>query len=280
MNTLVIDDFNLKDILTCGQCFRWKSVGEQDWIGIAGGKVLRVVQEGKQVSFHCTKTDFEQFWRYYFDLDRDYGAVKNEILVKMPDMAAAIDYGSGIRMLNQAPFEMLITYILSANNNIPRITELVRKISEAYGIRVEHPWEELVGPLYAFPEPEALAVVPVENFRAMGTGYRDKYLHESALKVVENPEAFFKIGGLPYKEAKEALLTYSGVGPKVADCILLFSSGKHEAFPIDTWIKKTVARRYGLPENQQKVIEAFIEEKFGHLKGFANQYLFYYERSL
>lgn len=280
MITIQIEDFNLKDILTCGQCFRWQVVGELDWLGVAGGKVLRVVQNGSSVTFHCRESEFEQFWRYYFDIDRDYKAIKNEIITKMPDMAEAIAFGSGIRMLNQEPFEMLITYILSANNNIPRITELVRKISEAFGERIEHPWEDLVGPLYAFPRPEVLAAVPIENFRSMGAGYRDKYLHESALKVAEDPEAFLQIGALPYKDAKAALLAFAGVGPKVADCILLFSSGKHEAFPIDTWIKKTVARRYGLPENKQKVIEAYIEEKFGPLKGFANQYLFYYERSL
>ena len=277
---LNIHDFNLKDIFTCGQSFRWTQVGEQDWIGIAGGRVLRIAQNGESVNFQCSQKDFDDFWHVYFDLDRDYGQIKHLLLESSPELRQALDYGSGIRLLNQESSEMLITFILSANNHIPRITDLVKKISVAYGVRVPHQWEALTGPLYAFPTPEALAEVSVEALRNLGTGYRDKYLHESAVRVAADPEAFQKIGNLPYPEAKKELMTYMGVGAKVADCILLFSSGKHEAFPVDTWIKKTLARRYGLAENQPKAIQQFIEETFGDYRGFAQQYLFYYERSL
>ena len=280
MLQLEIENFNLKDILTCGQCFRWQAVSDMDWIGVAGGRVLRVIQVGTSVSFNCSQEDFDSFWRNYFDLDRDYGQIKAELLERSPDLAEAIAYGAGVRLLNQEPFEMLITYILSANNHIPRITELVRKISEAYGTPIAHPWEHLVGTLYAFPRPEKLATVTAEAFRALGTGYRDQYLCDSANKASEEWNQLSQMAQMPYLEAKNMLMAYSGVGPKVADCILLFSAGKHEAFPIDTWIKKTLARRYQLPENKTKLISEFIDNRFGPLKGFANQYLFYYERSL
>lgn len=276
---LNIQDFSLKDIFTCGQCFRWTQVGEQDWIGIAGGKVLRVGQSGQTVNFQCSEKDFEDFWRGYFDLDRDYGQIKGLLLESSPELKEALDFGSGIRLLNQEPFEMLMTFILSANNHIPRITDLVKKISVSYGVQVPHQWEDLIGPLYAFPTPKSLAETSVEALRNLGTGYRDKYIHESAVRVAMDPEAFLAIGKLSYTEAKKELMNYMGVGAKVADCILLFSSGKHEAFPVDTWIKKTLSRRYGLAENQPKAIQRFIEETFGEYRGFAQQYLFYYERS-
>ncbi len=279
MITLTIEDFDLKDIFTCGQCFRWQRISDYDWIGIASAKVLRVTQEGKQVYFDCTQEEYNGFWHAYFDLGRDYGQVKNQLLERAPDLAEAIEYGSGIRLLNQDPFEMLMTFIISANNHIPRITDLVKRLSIEFGEPVSHPYEGLIGKLYAFPSAEVLAGVSVETYRALGLGYRDKYIKESAMRVVSEAELFRGLRQLDYKQAKQVLTNYSGVGPKVADCILLFSSGKYEAFPIDTWIKKTLIRRYGLSEHQPKSIQNFIETTFGDLKGFANQYLFYFERS-
>lgn len=280
MLSIEIEDFQLNDVFTCGQCFRWQAIAENKWIGIAGGEVLCVSQNGKTVYFDCSQEAFERHWRHYFDLDRHYDEIKKTLIKGSPDLAEAIAFGSGIRLLNQEPFEMLITFILSANNHIPRITELVRRLCTAYGERVPHQWESIIGPLHAFPKPEVLAEVPIETLRSLGTGYRDVYIHESAVKAASEFSSFEAIGDLPYEAAKAKLMTFSGVGPKVADCILLFSSGKHEAFPIDTWIKKTLARRYGVPENKPKQIQNFIEANFGVYKGFANQYLFYYERSL
>lgn len=279
MITLTIEHFDLKDIFTCGQSFRWQRLSDYDWIGIAGAKVIRVTQEGNQVHFDCSQEDFDGFWHAYFDLGRDYGQVKNKLLEGAPDLAEAIEYGSGIRLLNQDPFEMLITFIISANNHIPRITDLVMRLSIEFGELVSHPYEALVGTLYAFPSAEVLAGVSVETYRVLGLGYRDKYVKESAERVVSESESFWNLRQLDYVHAKAVLIKYSGVGPKVADCILLFSFAKYEAFPIDTWIKKTLVRRYGLSEHQPKDILCFIETTFGDLKGFANQYLFYFERS-
>lgn len=271
-------DFDIKAILDCGQSFRWHEISQTDFIGVAGGQVLRVTQAGSHVSFHTSQEAYEGFWKHYFDMDRDYGKVKKALLKTAPELEDAIVFGSGIRILNQDLFEMLITFILSANNHIPRIRDLVRKLSETYGSPIDHPWEDLVGKQYSFPTPEQLQRATIADLRALGMGYRDSYVFHSTEKVMENISDFYGLLELPYEEAKKKLLSFSGVGPKVADCILLFSASAHEAFPIDTWIKKTLERRYKVNLNQTRALQEFIDEKFGIYKGFAQQYLFYFER--
>lgn len=273
-----VEDFQIKAILDCGQSFRWHEIGLNDFIGVAGGKVLRVTQLENTVTFHCSEEAYEGFWRHYFDMDRDYKKVKRELLKTAPELEDAIAFGSGIRILNQDLFEMLITFILSANNHIPRIRDLVKKIAEHYGTLIDHPYEEFVGKQYSFPTPEQLKRATVAELRALGMGYRDTYVALSTEKVAEDETAFYSLLELPYEMAKAELLNFSGVGPKVADCILLFSASAHEAFPVDTWIKKTLSRRYGLDLNKGRVLQAFIDKKFGIYKGFAQQYLFYFER--
>lgn len=278
MNYRSIDDFDLKHIFDCGQAFRWEKVGPHEYIGISGDQVLRISQEETQVSYSCSEDNFDGFWASYFDLNTDYGEIKKALIERDASLSDAIAFGSGIRLLNQEPFEMLITFILSANNHIPRIRSLVKKLCERYGREVEHPWTDLIGSLYTFPTPEALANAKLEELRGLGLGYRDRYVLESAIKVAENPGCLGKIQAMSYGEAKKELLTFSGVGPKVADCILLFSAGKHEAFPIDTWIKKTLERRYNLTQVSNKALEAWADSVFGALKGYAQQYMFFFER--
>lgn len=278
MNNRIIEDFELRHIFDCGQAFRWEKVAENEYIGVSGEQVLRISQEGTSVSYSCSEVDFDSFWVPYFDLNTDYGQIKRTLIENDPSLLDAITFGSGIRLLNQEPFEMLITFILSANNHIPRIRSLVKKLSENYGEPIEHPWKDLVGDFYAFPTPEALAKAKVDDLRKLGLGYRDQYVLESAIKAATHPDWIHKIQTLPYDEAKKELLAFSGVGPKVADCILLFSAGKHEAFPIDTWIKKTLERRYHLNQLNNKALEAWADSVFGPLKGYAQQYMFFYER--
>lgn len=278
MNYMTIEDFDLRHIFDCGQAFRWEKVAEQDYIGISGEQVLRITQEGNKIGYSCETQVFNEFWHLYFDLNTNYDQIKRTLLIKDPSLGDAIEFGSGIRLLNQEPFEMLITFILSANNHIPRIKSLVKKICKNYGKPIAHPWMDLIGPMYSFPEPKALAGARIEDLRALGLGYRDRYVLESAIKVAESPELMSQIQTMTYGKAKQELLTFSGVGPKVADCILLFSSGRHEAFPIDTWIKKTLERRYGLHQLSPKALEAWAEHIFGDLKGYAQQYMFFYER--
>lgn len=278
MKTRIIDDFELRHIFDCGQAFRWEKVAENEYIGVSGEKVLRISQDGAVVSYSATEKDFEEFWFPYFDLNANYGQIKKTLIEKDASLADAIAFGSGIRLLNQEPFEMLITFILSANNHIPRIRSLVKKLCENYGNPIEHPWRDLVGDIFTFPTPEALASAKLEDLRGLGLGYRDRYVLESAKKVAEQPDLLGKIQKLSYEEGKKELLGFSGVGPKVADCILLFSAGKHEAFPIDTWIKKTLERRYNLSQLSNKALEAWADNVFGELKGYAQQYMFFFER--
>lgn len=273
-----LNDFHIKSILDCGQSFRWQEVGPMDYVGVASGRVIRVSQTENEVSFQTSQEDFDFFWCHYFDLDRDYKVIKESLRLRSPDLADALTFGDGIRLLNQDLFEMLITFILSANNHIPRIRDLVRKLSVRYGERIAHPWEDLVGQIHSFPTPEALASASLSELRALGLGYRDAYVLSSAQKVSADEVKFKELLTLPYEAAKAELITYSGVGPKVADCILLFSASAHEAFPIDTWIKKTLSRRYQLDLTKNKALQTFINERFGEYKGFAQQYLFYFER--
>ncbi len=278
MNYISIEDFDLQHIFDCGQAFRWEKVADYDYIGVSKDQVLRITQEGTRIGFSCETQLFDEFWHPYFDLNTNYDQIKRTLLIKDPSLTDAIEFGSGIRLLNQEPFEMLITFILSANNHIPRIRSLVKKLCENYGNSIEHPWTDLIGPVYSFPTPQALAAGKIEDFRALGLGYRDRYVLESALKVAETPDILGRIQEMSYGDAKQELLTFSGVGPKVADCILLFSSGRHQAFPIDTWIKKTLERRYGLHQLSTKALEAWTDSAFGELKGYAQQYMFFYER--
>lgn len=277
MLNFFVTDFDLDMIMDCGQAFRWQKLSEKVWLGIVANKVVRITQRGNEIIIEGDQEASKDFWKDYFDLERDYGQIKHDLLLLAPELADAIQFGSGIRLLNQDPFEMLITFILSANNHIPRIKELVRKLSENYGNEIPNKWELEIGKAYSFPTAKALAKATVTELRALGLGYRDQYVFDTARVVANDPDAFQATMAKDYSVAKKELLGYSGVGPKVADCILLFASRAHESFPTDTWIKKTMSRRYGIKENDGKQLAAIIE-KYGHLKGFAQQYLFYFER--
>lgn len=272
-------NLDLKQIFECGQAFRWELTTEGKWLGVVGNRVALCWQEEERLLIEPLNHEAGQretaFWRHYFDLDRDYEALKATLYERSPDLEDALAFGSGIRILNQDFFEMTMTFILSSNNHIPRIKQLVERLSESYGQPIHRIGERV---FYSFPSPEALAGAQLEDLRQLGLGYRDAYVLETARAITADAKGFEALKKLSFQEAKASLLTLSGVGPKVADCILLFGLGRHEAFPIDTWVKKTLVRRYQLEAASQKAIEAFVEARFGDLKGFAQQFLFYFER--
>lgn len=279
MIQFTVEKLNLKQVFECGQAFRWTQESDGCWLGVVDSAVVRCWQEGeilflKQLNTEAQSKD-EAFWRNYFDLNRNYEVLKASLLKSSPDLEDALDFGSGIRVLNQDFFEMTITFILSSNNHIPRIRQLVERLSECYGEPL-HRLEDRT--YYSFPTAQALAGATLEELRGLGLGYRDAYVLETAMAISAMGTDFEAIKALGYGDAKKELLKWSGVGPKVADCILLFGLGKSEAFPIDTWVKKTLTRRYQLGSASQKAIENFVEERFGNLKGFAQQFLFYFER--
>ena len=270
-----VEDFNLTHILECGQCFRWKKESDGSYTGVIKAGVMNVSSnDGKDICFaYELSGDANQIIENYFDLKRDYKKIKDVISVEDKNMIEAIKYGYGIRILKQDPWEMLISYIISAANNIPRISKTIENISKEYGRKITFNNKEY----YLFPTPKELSKASIEDFRRLNLGFRDKYVYGAVQDVVSGTVDLEKINQLKYKEAKKELMKIKGVGSKVADCILLFSMNKIEAFPIDTWIKKVMTELYST-QNSLKDIEKCATERIGEYAGIAQQYLFYYMR--
>lgn len=264
-----IDRFSLHDVFESGQTFRFNGDGKR-FEGVAFGRYLSVERRAKDVILYpCPREDFENIWKHYFDLDRDY-----DNLFENADeyLKEGMDYGKGLRILNQYPFETLISFIISANNNIKRIKGIVSRLCEKYGESFEFEGREF----YKFPTAEVLAAANEDDLKAIGLGYRAPYIKKTAVAVNEG-FSLEEVQAFPYIEAKKKLCTLMGVGPKVADCILLFSMEKSEAFPADVWIKRVLERLYGFKGTDKQTV-AFALEKFGKNAGFAQQYLFFWAR--
>lgn len=269
-------DFNPQHIFECGQAFRWYKEDDDSYTTVAFNRVLNVKKEGEDIILSPTNIeDFKSIWYDYFDLDRDYSEIKKE-LSKDPILKEATKFGDGIRILNQDPFEMIISFIISANNQIPRIKRSIECISENYGYKIE-----TADNYYSFPTPDKLALASEEDLREIcKVGFRDKRIVETA-KIVANGEIDIEsIFSKSRNEGKEILMTLPGVGPKVSDCILLFAFNKDDAFPVDIWVKRVMEYFYLKEDTNVKKIGYHGERLFGKLAGFAQQYLFYYAREL
>ena len=274
--------FNLKDIFECGQCFRWNEQEDGSYTGIWKENVVNVKKEGEDYIFTgiCKSGNLEEEIKEYFDLNRDYEKIKEE-LSKIDDyMKESIKYGKGIRILNQDLWETIISFIISANNNIPRIKGIIERLSEKYGKKIEWRGKRY----YTFPTPEELKDVTTEEYRKLGLGFRDIRLYETTKMILEGKVDLKELEENSNTiEVREKLLTLSGVGPKVADCILLFSTLKRfEVFPIDVWVRRVMNDLYIKNEDETKVnkkqIEKMAQDKFGNLAGLAQQYLFNYRK--
>lgn len=281
-NTLTVNniiDFDLDHIFDCGQCFRWEKNPDGSYTGTAHGKIVTMDynKENKCLTIHnATEEDFHNIWRNYLDLDRNYSEIKSLLKERDPVIAQAIDYGYGIRILNQEKWETLLSFIISQNNNIPRIKKNINSLAEVMG---EYLGEYNGKEYYSLPSPEVLAAAEIEDLSSCKLGYRAKYLIETARKVRdEGIDSLEALGSAEISADKtlEALRQYCGVGPKVANCISLFSMGKIESFPIDTWVKKVMNQLYGIDEKNMKEMARFAAETFGEYGGIAQQYLFYY----
>lgn len=266
------ESFNIEEILECGQCFRFEKIKDMHYKIIAYKRVLYIEQTENNVKFYpCTKEDFENIWINYFDLNTNYEEIKQKIY-NDEIMEKAIDYAKGIRILNQESFECLISFIISQNNRIPMIKQVIKNISEKYG--------EKCGDEFLFPSLDKLKLATNEELRECKTGFRDKYIID-ALQKLDNKEIKLEdLYSMSAEEAKEELLKIKGVGTKVADCVLLFSLGKKDMFPTDVWIKRVMEHFYFNEEDTPiKDIHKFAKEKWGDFAGYAQQYLFYYARS-
>lgn len=268
--------FNLKYTLECGQCFRWNKIDENTYIGVVKDRVLKVRQEGNKIFIKSDKEEnLEKVVRYYFDLDRDYEKLEKKIVLIDDNIAKAVKNTSGLRNLNQDFFEMLISYIISANNNIPRISKSVNEISKRYGKEIEFEGQRY----YLFPTPDELKDVTIDEFRECGVGFRDKYIYKTVEKINNKEIDLEQMQKLDTEKLKAALLSLMGVGPKVADCILLFSCARQEVFPIDVWVQRIMRRLYYNNEEVSKnEILRYARENFGENAGIIQQHLFYNAR--
>ena len=273
--------FELKDIFECGQCFRWNKEKDGSYTGIIKQGVLNVLKDNDEIVFTGKiNGDIKKIVTDYFDLERDYEKIKIELSSIDKYLKQSIEYGKGIRILNQDLWETIISFIISANNNIPRIKGIIERISKKYGKEII--WKG--NTYYTFPTPEELKDAKIADFRNLGTGFRDIRIYETTHLILDGKVSFEKM----YKETdtlkvREELLSLSGVGPKVADCILLFSSLKRfDVFPIDVWVRRVMNELYIKCEDEKKVskkeIEKIAKQKFGNLEGIAQQYLFYWKR--
>ena len=276
-----IDSFVLKDIFECGQCFRWNLQEDRSYTGVFGENVLNVKQEKKSIIMEgLCKNDIKETIEEYFDLNRDYKQIKEKLAKIDQNMETSIKYGQGIRLLNQDLWETILSFIISANNNIPRIKGIIERLSQTYGNEIIWRGEKY----YTFPSAKQLKNVTIKEYRDLGLGFRDKRLYETTQMIVNKQVDLEAMRKNPNTyEVKEQLLTLSGIGPKVADCILLFSTLKRlEVFPIDVWVRRVMNDLYIQEPNENQVskkqIERIATEKFGNLAGLAQQYLFYWRR--
>lgn len=275
-----VKNFNIKQILECGQCFRWEKKAELNYIIIAYGRVIEVIQEDDKVTIlNSNKEDFNNIWFEYFDLGRDYSKIKDE-LSKDEILKKSVDYGYGIRILSQEPFELVISFIISARNSIPSIKKTIKKISERWGKEIEYNGEKF----YTFPTPEMLKDATEDDIRETGASFRSKYIFDTVFNInkdLDNIDGVYnlkRIASLSDDECHTALQEFKGVGAKVADCIMLFSMKKYSAFPVDVWVKRAMMHFYNAKEGSLNKIRIFARDKFKDLSGFAQQYLFYYAR--
>ena len=275
------ESFELKDIFDCGQCFRWNEEIDGSYTGVFKTNVLNVQKINNKITFKgLVNGNIKEVVEDYFDLNRNYTKIKQELSKIDENIKKSVEYGKGIRILNQELFETIISFIISANNNILRIKGIIERMCKKYGNEIT--WNEKK--YYTFPTIQNLKNVSIEEYRELGAGFRDKRIYETVqmlwLKKIDTNNWYKQKDTLLIRDE---LLTLSGVGPKVADCILLFSDLKRfDVFPIDVWVRRVMNELYIKNMDETKVSKKQIEkialEKFGTLKGLAQQYLFYWKR--
>jgi N-glycosylase/DNA lyase len=254
-----LPDFSLHQIANSGQCFRMKETSSGVWEVIALNKRLQIRKEKAPSCyiFDCSHQEFDKFWFNYFDLERDYGKIKADIKATGdPYLTAAINYGHGLRILRQDLWEVIVTFLISQQNNISRIKNIVAKLCEPYG--------------YQFPTAIMLSKYTEDDFLALGLGYRARYLRNIVKAVVEGNLNLKELKNMDFCNASSFLKRFDGIGDKVANCIALFGLHQMDAFPIDTWIKRIIDEQYG---------GNFDKTRFPGYAGIVQQYMFFYQRS-
>lgn len=276
-NCIVVEGlkfFSVSQIFDCGQCFRFSSVktddGSRAYGGVAHGKYVELRQTAPDEVriYGINMEEYESYWKKFFALDTDYEKLRDDIANRFGSdstLMKAMNFGSGIRILRQDTWETLCSFILSQNNNIPRICALVQRLSKTYGKPIDTPY----GEMYSFPEPQALNLAGEKGIFACHTGFRAKYLADAAAKVLTAEINLSRDNGMTTEELIDHLSKIYGVGRKVASCTALFGYGRMDAFPVDVWMKRVLADCYD---------DEFDPAVFGEYAGIAQQYLFYYAR--
>lgn len=262
-NLLIIpeDIFSLPQTLDCGQAFRWEQTEDNKWHGVVKGSPLTVYETADGIVFENTDEEkFNTIWKDYFDFDTDYEKIRESFSDDLY-LSKAMDFCGGIRLLKQEPWEALCSFIISQNNNIPRIKGIISRLCESFG-------DNLGNGDFSFPGAERLAKMTPEELAPLRAGFRAKYIVDAARKVASGEVPLYELEKLPLEEGLNSLMKITGVGPKVASCALLYGCGKKDAFPIDVWVKKILKELYP---------DEFPFEDSPY-KGVAQQYLFHYRR--
>ena len=260
------DDFSPSKIFECGQAFRWNAAPDGRYTGIAYGAPACVWEENGTGYIQCLEGDYERVWHNYFDMERDYAKLRQEIS-KESVLCAACEFGKGIRILRQEPWEALCSFIISQCNNIPRIKGIVERLCIMCGEKID-----FMGKTYfSFPDAIEVSRLSSTELDTLHAGYRASYISEAAEAIANGEINLSRIAELSCDEAKAELLKMTGVGEKVASCTLLFGMGKLDAFPVDVWMKRAIEAFFGK--------EKFDYRRFGNLAGLAQQYMFHYMRN-
>lgn len=272
-----LNSFDIAQILECGQCFRFHKVSDLHYTIIANNKILYIKQENDVISLYpCTIQDFESIWIKYFDLNRNYDDIKEEISKDDVILKEAIDFAPGIRLLNQEPYECLISFIISQNNRIPQIKNVIENMSNKFGEKINDPYGSNFN---SFPTCDILNLADISDITLCKTGFRAKYIKDACKKISSNEIFLDELLDLNEEDCKKRLITIYGVGEKVADCVMLFSLEKYSGFPTDVWVKRVMEELYFEgTKTPIKQIHAFANNRWGKYSGFAQQYLFNYAK--
>ena len=265
MTERTIPDFNIDQIARSGQCFRFRPLDEGHYALVAGGRYIEISQQGQTVRFDCPEDEFETVWRPYFDLDADYGRYKRAVAKRDKYLQSAIATGGGLRILRQELWEVIVCFIISQQNNIPRITKCVENMCSLFGETCYNRSEQVSN---AYPTAERLAACTADDLAPVRLGYRAKYILAAARQAASGEVDLDAVRRMDYAHAKAELMRLSGVGVKVAECICLFALHHIDAFPVDTHIRQMLDEHYP---------KGFPLRRYKGFAGVMQQYAFYYE---
>ena len=271
---LRVNNFNLKDTVTCGQIFRFYEEDDNSYTIILSDRVVNLKMDNDYLIIDSNNMDnIEEVITKYLDLDFDYDSLNKNIIDIDSSNKYLVDTCKGLKMINEPRFELIISYIMSANNGVPQIRNTLNIISEKYGTKVVFRNKDY----YLFPTPSMLKNVSIEDYRNCKAGFRDKYIYEFVQKIINKEINLDSIDNMNSEDALNYLMNNKGIGEKVASCILLFGYHRFDVFPIDTWVKKYMKEKHNL--DSVKAIREYMKNKYNDNCGLVIQYIFHYNRN-